>query len=132
MGHSGVDKELSTADLSLLEAGGVSSSEPPLGKKRKRGKGSKRRRGGVEQHERRAGVSDAKNRRLRKRAAYQGQVLRSSKFSIAADALRTSTGWHGQSPPIKTQGEIIKLYKNGRILPLLAEFFPVHYEVLSK
>ena len=121
--------------LSTLGAGEVSvSSEPPPRKKRKRGKGSnsKKRRGGVEQHERRAGVSETKNRRLRKRAAHQGQVVRSSKFSMAVDALRTSTGWYGRPPPKKTQQEIIKLYKNGGILPLLAEFFPVYYEALSE
>jgi hypothetical protein len=98
-------------------------------KKRKRGAGSSRRRarGGVEQKQRKAGVTDKHDDRIRAQVAREGEVVSSSHFSIQLHASRTNTGWQGKPPPRLTQKEIIQLYETGEIKAFLSTFYPIYF-----
>jgi hypothetical protein len=100
----------------------------PVNKRaRKRGRGSKRPRGGREKQEQKAGVSEGRTRRLRERTFREGEAVYSDEFSMQQHGSASSSGWQGRAPPKKTQEELKELYESGGILPLLQVFFPIPY-----
>lgn len=94
---------------------------------RKRGRGSKRPRGGREKQEQKAGVSEGRTRRLRERTFREGEAVYSDEFSMQQHGSASSSGWQGRAPPKKTQEELKELYESGGILQLLQVFFPIPY-----
>lgn len=96
---------------------------------RRRGRGSRRRRGGKEKQEQKAGVSEGRLRRLRERDIREGEAVCSDEFSIQKEGQVSSSGWQGRAPPKKTQEQLKRLWESGGILELLQVFFPVPYPV---
>ncbi|KAF8227637.1 hypothetical protein L208DRAFT_1405131 [Tricholoma matsutake] len=65
--------------------------------------------------------------RLRAHTFRDSEAVIADSFSIAENALASSTGWQGRAPPKKTQSELKALHRSGRIVELLKVFYPVPY-----
>ena len=100
---------------------------PASRRARKRGRGSKRPRGGREKQEQKAGVSGGRVHRLRERTFQEGEAVRSDEFTMLGHGSASSSGWQGRAPPKKTQEQLKKMYDSGEILELLQLFFPIPY-----
>jgi hypothetical protein len=94
-------KKRRTAEASFEAAPALEAAEPVSKKVRKRGRGSKRPRGGREKQEQKAGVSESRTRQLRERAFREGEAVRSDEFSMRSHGSASLSGWKGRAPPEK-------------------------------
>ena len=121
------NKRRKVAPASTEAAPPPEAALPAKRRGRKRGRGSKRPRGGREKQEQKAGVSEGRTRRLRERAFREGEAVRSDEFSMQQHGSASSSGWQGRAPPKKTQEQLRRLHESGEILQLLQAFFPIPY-----
>lgn len=77
-------------------------------------------------------MGESRVRRLCRRAFRDSESVCSDAFSMHDDGLVSSTGWQGRAPPKKTQDELRRLHRSGRIKESLGVFFPVPYATPPK